>query len=111
MLWKRETVLMLNPKKGAYSEMAQIPINEIESASKLVFKMHFPKVDPKEEPAIQPDTPIPDSPTAPPRKRSKLSSQGSESGLIVEKAKRNRTKLNGTCSAVMELGLMIQLMH
>ena len=85
--------------------MVKIPINDIESASKLVFNIEFPKLDPNEKASSQSEAAVQEpSPTAPPRKRTKLTSQNSDSGSIMEKAKRNRTRLNGICLAVMELG-------
>ena len=57
ILWTKETVLMLNPKKSMFSEMVKIPYTEIENASRLVFNMKFPESENEEnehgDPATQ----------------------------------------------------------
>ena len=110
-MWKRETVLVLNPKKGQYSELVRIPVNEIETASKIEFKIQFPpksKNDQKPGSENQKPEITEESPAGPPRKRTKLSSYNSEQSVLADKPKRNRTKLNGTCLAVMEVGTFMK---
>lgn len=43
VVWEKKTVLMLNPKKGSFSEVVTIPMSDIEHAHKVVFKLEFPE--------------------------------------------------------------------
>ena len=93
---------MLNPKKGVFSEMIQIPVNEIEAANRLIFRLNFPPKEKSEEVKKENGKAEGNELPTVPRKRAKHSVTNSE--MEKNQPKRNRTKLFGTCMAIMELG-------